>query len=136
MAYSGLTAKMTVDGATVAYVSNFSVEQTRDVTETSYLGEDAKEKSYGLYSWTASADGTADFVGDAAQAALHNAMKNRKTVNVVFYLNTTEGAIETLSGTGLIESLSLEMSAEDKGSISIGISGKCFLTYAAPAQQA
>lgn len=124
--YTGITAKVSIGDKNVAYISNFSIEQTRDIIESSWLGVDAKDKEYGRYSWSASADGAADFVNDEAQAKLHEAMKNRTPMAVVFYLNEKE----TLSGTALVESLSIDLSAEDKGNISISLNGKGHLEYA------
>lgn len=117
--YNGLTAKLMLDDKTIGYISNWSVEETRDLVEVTKLGSKEKEKFPTMYSWTASADGTADFEGESAQVALREAMLGGSLVAVKFYLNDTR----YLTGSAYVESLSVDISAEDKGNISISLSG-------------
>lgn len=129
MAYSGITAKIeyaavSANGAAgeakkIAYVSNWSVEESCDIVEFTTLGSDCKEKMPAQYGWSASADGTADFSAEGGHAALRDCMISRSPVRMTFYL---DGATY-LSGDGYIESLSTDISAEDKGNISISVSG-------------
>lgn len=132
--YSGLTAKLSIvkgkDAqnkeilSDICYISNWSVEETRDIIEITKLGLKNKEKMPSLYSWSASADGTADFADDG-QKQLRTAMKDGKLVNIKFYLDdgSTSGKIVYLTGEAYIESMSIDISAEDKGNISISLSG-------------
>ena len=128
--YTGLTAKLEIKtgsesaAATVAYISNWSVEETRDIIEVTKLGSKAKEKKPSLYSWTASAEGTVDFGTSANQKAFRDAMLNGTSVTVTFYLDETV----KFSGTAYIESMSVDISAEDKGNISISLNGDGELT--------
>lgn len=133
MAYSGITAKIVVgsgEGTQVAYISNFSIEETKDILEITKLGSPTKEKIASMYSWTASADGTADFETDVAQTTLRNAMISGTPVTVKFYLSDSR----TLTGEALVESMSIDLSAEDKGNISISLSGSGALTMNAAPQ--
>ena len=122
--YTGLTGKIKIAGQEIVYISNFSVEETTDVIEITQLGEKYKEKKAGLQSWSASADGTVDFGSTSNQAALFAAKHNGTEVACEFYLDT--GVF--FSGSGIIESLSVDLSAGDKGNISISISGSDELT--------
>lgn len=123
--YTGLTAKLELKAkgdsaaATVAYISNWSVEETRDVIEIVRLGEKAKEKVPAGYSWSASAEGTADFSDASAQSKFREAMLSGDKVSVTFFLNDTT----KLTGNAYVESFSLDISAEDKGNISISLNG-------------
>lgn len=131
--YTGLTAKLEIkngsEGAAsvVAYISNWSVEETRDLIEVTKLGSKVKEKKPSLYSWTASADGTADFGSTSNQKSFRDAMIAGTPVSVTFYLDETT----KFTGSAYIESMSIDISAEDKGSISISLSGDGELTLEA-----
>lgn len=130
MPYKGITGKLTIlDGAAartadgyqgtpVAYISNWSVEETRDVVEITQLGEKSKEILPSLLYWSASAEGAADF-SNGAQQALRKAMTEGTPVNVRFYLDS-----ETyLDGTAYVTAFSVNISAEDKGGVSISLTG-------------
>lgn len=118
--YTGLTAKLKIGENTVAYISNWSVEETRDIIEITKLGSKNKEKMPSLYSWSASADGTADFTTGSGHKELRDAMVAGTKVEAKFYLNDTT----FLTGSAYVESLSMDISAEDKGNISISLSGE------------
>lgn len=133
MAYSGLTAKLSIVEAganaeapiihDIGYIGNFSVEETRDVVEITRMGSADKEKMAAGYSWSASADGTADFETATSQTLLREAMVAGTPVQVRFYLDATEDKLCFLEGKALVESMSIDLSAEDKGNVSIGLSG-------------
>jgi predicted secreted protein len=116
--YTGLTGKVTIDGKDVAYISNWSVEDTTDIIEITTLGDVNKKKLAGPQSWSASAEGAVCF-NEATHLELFSAKKAGKEVSVAFFL---DGNTKFL-GKGFIESLSVDLSAEDKGNISISISG-------------
>ena len=119
--FIGVTGKVTIGGE-VAYISNWSVENSVELIEFAELGEKSRHKVAGMTSWTASADGTVYFGTDAkSHARLFTAMNNGTPVECDFYLDSISDV--KFSGTGLIESLSVDLSAEDKGNISISISG-------------
>ena len=133
--YTGLTGKVEIvttgTGAysgTVAYISNWSVEDTSDIIEMTELGQGFKKKKAGLQSWSASADGAVVF-SDNGQKTLFAAKHAGTRVTCKFYLDKTTGSEVLFSGDGYIESLSVDLSAEDKGNISISISGDGELAY-------
>lgn len=126
--YTGLTGKVKIGKGTateVAYISNWSVEDSVELIEISELGKRAKDKVAGLRGWTASADGAIEFGGTKGHEAIFKAMHDGEKVVCEFYLNDTT----KFSGTGMIESLSIDLSAEDKGNISISISGTDELVF-------
>lgn len=123
MPYTGVTAKITVkEGSaekTIGYISNWSVEEKRDIVEYTQLGVKTKGKLPSTYGWTASADGAADFETASAQKTLRTAMLNGTAVNVKFYLDNTT----FLTGSAYVDSLSIDISAEDKANVSISLNG-------------
>lgn len=129
MPYKGITGKLTImdgtnvqnsdyAGAPVAYISNWSVEETRDVVEITQLGSKSKEIMPSLLYWTASAEGAADF-SNGAQQSLRKAMVDGTSVKVRFYLDKDT----YLDGTAYVTAFSVNISAEDKGGVSISLTG-------------
>ena len=83
--YTGLTGKVMIGKGTaadVAYISNWSVEQTTEMLEIAQLGKVYKEKKPGLQSWSASADGVVCFDTINSHEALFTAKKNGDSVKV------------------------------------------------------
>lgn len=71
--YTGLTGKIKIGKSTaaeIAYISNWSVEDTVELIEISELGKRAKDKIAGLRGWTGSADGAIEFAGANGHKAL------------------------------------------------------------------
>lgn len=130
--YTGLTAKLTIGENTVGYISNWSVEETRDTIEVTQIGQKNKEIYPTLCYWTASAEGTADYASDGSQKALRDAMIGGQAVQVKFYLNETD----YFSGTAYVTAFSTDISAEDKGNVSISLTGSGALTLTSVAGQA
>ena len=129
--YTGLTGKIMIgveSAAEVAYISNWSVEDTVELIDVPQLGERTKGKVAGLRGWTASADGALEFSSTSGHKALFDAMHKGDKVACEFYLESGTTPVK-FGGTGMIESLSVDLSAEDKGNISISISGIDELVY-------
>jgi len=136
--YTGLTGKVKIgkeNAAEVAYISNWSIENTMEVVEVATLGTPFKAKRAGHKSWTASAEGAIYFGdnGKKGHSALFKAMNNGDEVECEFFLDSGEGTPTrtpvSFFGSGLIESLGVELSAEDKGTVTITISGCGELKY-------
>lgn len=127
--YTGLTAKLTVDGITIGYISNWSVEETRDTIEATELGKKEKTILPSLYSWTASTEGTADFA-NKGQKALREAMLGGKQIEVKFYLSDTDEIRHYFNGKAYVTSFSTDISADDKGNVSISLTGDGALEFA------
>jgi len=126
--YTGMTGKVMIDGE-ISYISNWSIDTSAEIIEISALGQRHKYKTAGQTDWSASADGTVYFGGAGSHKKLFEAMKDGKDVDCEFFLycpaTTGSSAPEAVkfSGKGYIESLSVDLSAEDKGNISISIAG-------------
>jgi predicted secreted protein len=125
MPYTGLTAKLTVGSAEVAYISNWSVEESCDTIEITQLGSNGKEVLPSLCYWTASAEGTADFSTLSAQKTLRDAMLSGTPVEVKFYLDENTA----LKGTAIVTAFSVNISTEDKGGVSISLTGNGKLSF-------
>jgi len=126
--YSGLTGKIFFweedEERVIGYISNWSIEDTTDIIEFSELGRALptsgfKIKKAGLQSWSASADGAVYFEDGTNHDKLFDLKAAREIIKLQIHLN----AETYFAGEGYIESLSVDLSAEDKGNISISISG-------------
>ncbi|MDR1905393.1 MAG: hypothetical protein LBQ27_00550 [Clostridiales bacterium] len=126
--YTGLLGKINIGGNDIAYISNWSIEDTADIIEVSKLGEKYKEKLVGQQTWSASADGAVDFTTASGQAALFAAKHSGSKLTCKFYLYSNGSTNVLFQGDGYIESLGVDLSAEDKGNISISINGTGALT--------
>lgn len=127
MPYTGLTARLTINDKKVAYISNWSVDETRDTIEITQLGKKEKEIKPSLHYWSASAEGTADFATESAQKEIRDAMLSDTPVDVKFYLDVDNNV--ALYGKAYVTSFSVNISAEDKGGVSISLTGTGELTY-------
>lgn len=128
--YTGLTGKISYlekngEGAaiekTIGYIGNWSVEDTADVVEVSMLGSKYKKKTVAQQSWSASADGAVDFEGAEGHNKLFAIKAAGGEIKVRFYLSAEDNTY--FEGNAFIESLGVDLSAEDKGNISISLSG-------------
>lgn len=135
MPYTGLTAKLVVDfkkgeseveKKTIAYISNWSIDETRDVVEITELGKATKNVKPTLFYWSGSAEGAVDFESgnNSGHKDLRLAMENGDSVDMYFYLGTSL----CLKGKAVITALSFGASAEDKSTISISVTGDGALT--------
>ena len=135
--YTGLTGSLQIENSLglykpVAYVSGWSVEDKSEVIETTKIGRTHKDAYTGFQSWSASADGAAVFedIGEDGHEALFKTKHLGKKVRLRMYLNDTkmfgvngEDTGTYFEGEGFIESLSVDLSAEDKGNISVAVRG-------------
>lgn len=131
MIYTGLTAKLTIgENETIGYISNWSVEETRDVIEVTQLGSKNKTVRPSLHYWTASAEGAADFESTSGQKKLRDAMVNGTAVTAKFYLD--DGTYMT--GKAYVTAFSVNISSEDKGGVSVSLTGDGELTLMVPTE--
>ena len=127
--YQGVTGKISIKTGTdteqfLAHMTTWSVDLSKNIDESQFFGgslteEGFTEKTPGIKSWTASADGAADFGGESGQKALMDAYLDDTVVTCTFYLDADTG----LKGEGFIESLTINHAADGKGEVSISISG-------------
>ncbi|MTI95386.1 MAG: hypothetical protein FH749_07840 [Firmicutes bacterium] len=122
--YTGVTGKVAIKEGTgdiedIASMSTWSVELTKTMVEARHFGQTSAENKPGLKSWSASADGSADFADDSGQKKLLDAYNNGTPVEAYFYITSEL----FLSGTAYIESLSISDDADGKADISISLTG-------------
>lgn len=126
--YTGITAKLTMKNNAVAYISNWSVENTCETIELTTLGLEDKVVLPSFTDWSASAEGYASFTGEGNSDALYEAMDSGTPVKFEFALETeTVNSVEKVktgfAGRALIESLSLKASAGEYPAVSISLVG-------------
>jgi len=122
-AYAGTSgvAKFDVGGSatTIASVISFTLTNTGDVIETSYMGSTARTYVPGLTNATASM--SLYFVdGDAAQAALQTAPGSAAATIELYPSGETTG--QKLSGEMIVTSF--EISAANDGAVTAEVSGQ------------
>ena len=114
--------------ARIGYISGWSVEDKTEIIESTKVGQVHKEALPGFQSWSASADGAVVFEDNGGHEALFAAKHKGDKIILHFYLKDMEtagtvGKDVYFQGEGYIESLSVDLSAGDKGNISISIRG-------------
>lgn len=129
---TGVTAKLTLGNEKIAYITGWTVDNTREMLEIATLGMTDKEVIPGVKDWSASADGLLAFTdansNNSNQKAIIDAMKNGEIVKFQFVLDTEivnniEKIKTGFEGSALIESVSIEASAGELPNISISIAG-------------
>lgn len=130
--YTGLTGALKIITAvgtskTIAYISDWSVEGKTEMIEHVSSGRANKQVTPGFKSWSASANGKISFNGNSGHAELFAAQYNGTKILFHFYLNDNEnnetGNNTYFCGEGYIESMSIDLSSEDCGNISISVIG-------------
>lgn len=130
--YTGLIGSLKVADAfggyrNIAYINGWSVEEKSEMIDCSEFGEADKKSIAGAKSWSASANGTICFDSAGGHDDLFETHYRGKPLLFRFYLSDSgkQGAEEDtyLCGTGYIESMSMDLSAEDRGTISLSVSG-------------
>ncbi len=126
--YTGATAKLKYYSdnymSEIAYISNFSIDVSKEYLESITLGKNTKKAYPSYISWSASADGAVSFESKTSHKALYDAMINSQKITFYFYLDDDYDRLTALEGQGYIDSMSIGISAEDKGTISISVKGE------------
>lgn len=108
-----------VDNVDVARVTSCSLEYSRDMIEYVGMRDAHKSRIAGKRSWSVTAESAAEFVVNNGHAKLIKAMN----AGIKIAVKLTLGDGKTMSGSGYIESYSVDMSAGELAKISIGIVG-------------
>lgn len=129
MVYDGVAGSVKAGESAIAHMSDWSLELTREIKEGSYFGGDGyKEKKGGIKDWSASCSGACDFVTDSTQKELLAKYESGETVECGFYLDEAT----YFTGNGIIESITIDNSAEDGPNIDISIAGTKGITSTIP----
>ena len=120
--YIGLTGALSINNKRVAYISGWSIEDNSEIIKVRKIGSSFADGYAGMQSWSASANGAVVFEGNGGcgQQKIFRAKHQGEKVDLNFYLKDGSDAF---SGTGLIESLSVDLAAEGTANISISIKG-------------
>lgn len=138
---SGITARLMFKSGNVAYITNWSIDNSRELIEVNSLGNIDKEVAPGVSDWTASAEGVLAFKDGVdetlGQAAIVKAMEDGELVSFNFVLDTKIVDNNTVpnyyfTGVAIIESVSISASVGELPNISISISGTSKLEFATP----
>lgn len=130
--YTGMTGALKIVNAlggetTIAYISDWSVEGKTEMIERTRVGQTNRQVVPGFQSWSASANGTICFDSAGGHDDLFAAQYNGTKIMFHFYLNDGQlggsGKNTYLCGEGYIESLSMDLAAEDRGTVSISVAG-------------
>lgn len=131
--YTGVTGYIKigegVSAATIAHMSSWEVELTKEMVEVVSFGNDYKEKIPSIKDWSATADGAADFEAASGQADLIDAFESGDLLTFGFGID----ADTYMEGTGYIESLSISNEADGNVSISMSVAGSNAIMLNLPA---
>jgi hypothetical protein len=119
---SGKNGALSVDGGTtnVAQLTSWTITQSAETIEASYMGEDWKCVKPGMFSW----EGSADAVFDTTEVY----PTIGAVVNLVAYEST---GVTTYTGTAIVTSIETSAGVEDMITASLSFTGDGELTTAA-----
>lgn len=120
----GIDGAVEINGTTIAYISEFSLDMSREIKEASFFRGKGKEKTAGIFDWSASCNGRAEFTDESGQKKLYEAFKNGDEVTLKLFM----GKKTYFSGKALIESLKVDNSAEGEYNIESSFAGTGELT--------
>lgn len=126
--YSGLTARVQLNNATIGYINNVQLDLDKDIAEIDQFGAQYKEKLPTIKNWTASADGTVAFEAGDAQHKLYQAYESGEFVTLAIKLD--EGVY--FEGSALVKSLSISGEPTDALKLSVEFEGSGGVTFTLP----
>lgn len=126
--YSGLTARVQLNGVTIGYLNSLELNLEKDIAEILQFGAQYKEKLPTIKNWTASSEGTVAFAAGESQHKLYQAFESGEFVTLTVKLD--EGVY--FEGQALISSLSISGSPDDALSISVEFEGSGGIAFTLP----
>lgn len=126
--YSGLTARVQLNGVTVGYINSLELNLEKDIAEVLQFGAQYKEKLPTIKNWTASSEGTVAFAAGESQHKLYQAFESGEFVTLTVKLD--EGVY--FEGQALISSLSISGAPDDALSISVEFEGSGAILFTLP----
>lgn len=126
--YSGLTARVQLNGVTVGYLNSLELNLEKDIAEVLQFGAQYKEKLPTIKNWTASSEGTVAFAAGESQHKLYQAFESGEFVTLTVKLD--EGVY--FEGQALISSLSISGAPDDALSISVEFEGSGAILFTLP----
>lgn len=126
--YSGLTARVQLNGVTIGYLNSLELSLEKDIAEVLQFGAQYKEKLPTIKNWTASSEGTVAFAAGESQHKLYQAFESGEFVTLTIKLD--EGVY--FEGSALISTLSISGSPDDALSISVEFEGSGAILFTLP----
>ena len=126
--YSGLTARVQLNGVTIGYINSRELSLEKDIAEVLQFGAQYKEKLPTIKNWTASSEGTVAFAAGESQHKLYQAFESGEFVTLTIKLD--EGVY--FEGSALISTLSISGSPDDALSISVEFEGSGAILFTLP----
>ena len=126
--YSGLTARVQLNGVTIGYINSLELNLENDIAEVLQFGAQYKEKLPTIKNWTASSEGTVAFAAGESQHKLYQAFESGEFVTLTIKLD--EGVY--FEGSALISTLSISGSPDDALSISVEFEGSGAILFTLP----
>lgn len=126
--YSGLTARVQLNGVTIGYLNSLELNLEKDIAEVLQFGAQYKEKLPTIKNWTASSEGTVAFSSGESQHKLYQAFESGEFVTLTIKLD--EGVY--FEGQALISSLSISGSPDDALTISVEFEGSGAILFTLP----
>lgn len=127
-AYTGLTARVQLNGTTIGYINNVTLNLEKDIAEVLQFGAQYKEKLPTIKNWTASSDGTVAFESGDAQHKMYQAFESGELVTLTVKLD--EGVY--FEGNALVKSLEISGAPDSAMSISVDFEGSGGINFNLP----
>lgn len=116
--YNGKNGALSVDGTNVAQLTSWSISESVDTTECTYMGANWKEFHAGIPSWEGSAE--AIFADDATTGYV-NGVAIGTTVALIAY--PAEGVGVSFTGNAVVTSVETSSSMDDVVRVSLALQG-------------
>ncbi len=122
--YTGLTASIKIKKdagtpTTIAYVSGFNLNLSKDIIEILQFGAQYKEKVPSIKDWTASIDGTVALAAEGTQKQLYDAFESGDPITIGCYLDETV----YFEGSALVSSFEIDAAPDDAITLSSELAG-------------
>lgn len=128
-AFTGLTAKIQLEGSDVAYVSGFDLTLTTKIIEILAFGAEFKEKRASINDWKGSINGTVAFAAGGSQQILMTAYLAGTPLTFGAFLDDAT----YFTGDALVSSLKISSKVEDATTLTADLDGTGALVLTVPA---
>lgn len=125
----GLPGAVSIGGKELAYMTDWSLEQSMEIVEKSFFRGKGKEKSAGIKDWSASCNGQVSFEKASGHQDLLKAFDKGEKIELRLDLNEDT----YFKGEALIESINIDNSAEGEYNIEISVAGSGGIELTVPA---
>ncbi len=116
--YSGKDGALSVNGTNIAMLQSWSVSQSAETLECSFMGSEWKENKPGLKSWEGSAEA---YFADSTATQAGNEIAVGAEVALIFY--PEEGVAISFTGSAIVTSIENSASVGDIQTVSLSFTG-------------